>query len=738
MRKGGCRQVQNLEDIQNTGGNPEMPGGEPGSGIINRESGGESQNTDPQDTEHRDPEPQGTELQGTKPQDPEPLDSEPQETGHQEAGSQDTTEPKPAESGTRQPEDAGPQNTEPEGTGPDEDFDEEKYLKDLKEKRIQSRRRRQKQMRTLWFILFVTIVLSVTTIIYVETRLSGVISGREKANRTVQDASGTREQELSDSGAADKKAESGETGTGKKGTGKTGTLMSGQTGAAEETSSSEKADASPAVSSSDGNPVPDSAGEAGNEKEKDEKPDDADTGSGDAAAEEETAAAPVSGESHEVRLTAAGDNLIHQRLYEQAAARSGDGTYDFSFAYDSVKSFLQEHDLNWVDVETLINNEIAPSGYPEFSTPGRDGEALLQAGFNVFSLASNHTYDYGAEGIAATLNFWTQTLPERTAVTGIWSDEGLEDIPVITTEQGYVIAFLTYVDFTNAEPDENMPGRVIYLSETELIENQIRLADELADAVVVSCHWGEEGSHDITEEQRVTAQQIADWGADVIIGDHPHVVQDAEWITAQDGRQVFCVYSLGNFVSTQEKPDELIGVIMELTLSFPEDDAEGTMEIKDPLLVPVVTVYGEDGTDSHVVFYHDLTDEDIGQHGVRKEYPEFDRDYIENVLRTNVTAVFLDLPEKPEETTSGSSSAEKDAEDKKEVSQKEESSASGPSEEEAGSSSTSAEETGSSSTSAEEGANSSTPAEKAGKNRPAEEPRNESTGTAEEKPVQAA
>ena len=66
--------------------------------------------------------------------------------------------------------------------------------------------------------------------------------------------------------------------------------------------------------------------------------------------------------------------------------------------------------------------------------------------------------------------------------------------------------------------------------------------------------------------QRTLAQQLADWGADVIVGTHPHVLQDAQWLSAADGRQTFVAYSLGNFLSTQNRPDQLVGAILNLQL----------------------------------------------------------------------------------------------------------------------------------------------------------------------------
>ena len=132
----------------------------------------------------------------------------------------------------------------------------------------------------------------------------------------------------------------------------------------------------------------------------------------------------------------------------------------------------------------------------------------------------------------------------------------------LQTVNGVTIAYLSYTDHTNGIPQSSaMTANVIYTSQRDVMEQQVRRARELADFVVVGVHWGVEDSHKITQTQRDLAQQLSDWGADVILGTHPHVVQDAEWKTSVDGRRTFVAYSLGNFLSTQSKPDQLIGAI---------------------------------------------------------------------------------------------------------------------------------------------------------------------------------
>lgn len=110
--------------------------------------------------------------------------------------------------------------------------------------------------------------------------------------------------------------------------------------------------------------------------------------------------------------------------------------------------------------------------------------------------------------------------------------------------------------------------------------------------MVVGVHWGVENSHTITQAQQTLAQQLADWGADLILGTHPHVLQDAQWLTAADGRTAFVAYSLGNLISTQSKPDQLIGAIPDHpTGKTVQPNGAVELALHSPLLHPIVTHY---------------------------------------------------------------------------------------------------------------------------------------------------
>ncbi len=338
-----------------------------------------------------------------------------------------------------------------------------------------------------------------------------------------------------------------------------------------------------------------------------------------------------------VTFSATGDNLIHGSIYLQAQRRTTDGSYDFAPLYEEVAPFYAQQDLNFINQETLVNDELEPSHYPLFSSPGEVGRAAYDIGFRLFGTSNNHIYDKGSAGLGATLRFW-EGMPEDALAFGLW-EEGTEmEIPLYE-KNGMTFACLAYTQYTNGIPTPaDAPAHVILTSQTELIEAQIKKARELADVVLVSVHWGTEDSHTVTDGQALLAQQMADWGADLIIGTHPHVLQSAQWLDRQDGGRCFVAYSLGNFVSAQSKPDQLIGAVLSCTF---EMNDEGKAELRDPLFYPVVTHYGAGYSAIKVWFLQDYTEEQALAHGVRSDYPYFNYAYIQQVVAENLPAEFL-------------------------------------------------------------------------------------------------
>lgn len=295
--------------------------------------------------------------------------------------------------------------------------------------------------------------------------------------------------------------------------------------------------------------------------------------------------------------------------------------------------------MNWLNQETLVNDDYEPSGYPMFSTPGDITNALYNVGFRVFSLSNNHSYDKGAGGIASSMAHWA-AMPDDVVSMGFYNLETYDDY-VYQTVNGVTIGYLSYTEMTNGLPTPSgSEYGVVYLDQRDVIEKQITDMRPNCDVLVVSCHWGVEGSHTVTDAQRETAQWLADQGADLIIGTHPHVTQTAQWLTGTNENKSFVAYSLGNFINAQDMPDNMIGAILDVTFQkTTAADGTVTVEIQKPVLHPVITQYEPHYANIRVYLYKDYTDELGAAHGNFA----LSRASIEQVLNGSIDSEFLSL-----------------------------------------------------------------------------------------------
>lgn len=340
-----------------------------------------------------------------------------------------------------------------------------------------------------------------------------------------------------------------------------------------------------------------------------------------------------------VRFSATGDDLIHDGIYLQAKARGSDGYYDFSYAYENMRDFYTQFDVNWLNQETLVNDAFAPSGYPMFSTPGDITDALYDLGFRVFSLSNNHSYDKGAAGIDASRAHWA-AMPDDVVTMGFYNLETYDDY-AYQTVNGITFGYLSYTEHTNGLPTpSDATYGVVYLNDLDTIERQIAAMRPNCDVLVVSCHWGVEGSHDVVDSQRQMAQWLADRGVDLIIGTHPHVTQTAEWLTGAGGNTSFVAYSLGNFLNAQSSADNVIGAVLDLTFQkTTQPDGSIAVEMQDPKLHCVVTQYEDGWKNVRVYPYPAYTDEMGAAHGNFT----LTREYIESVLYSSIDEQFITL-----------------------------------------------------------------------------------------------
>lgn len=339
-----------------------------------------------------------------------------------------------------------------------------------------------------------------------------------------------------------------------------------------------------------------------------------------------------------IRLVAAGDNLIHSSLYKQAKARANGEGYDFNYAYAHVKPLING-DINILNQETIIAcPPFEPSNYPLFCTPTQVGDLMIEMGFNVFTLANNHMLDKGTKGIQASLDYWDGKNGILTA--GCFRNQAeLEEIRTIT-KKDVKVGFVSATEHTNGlSLPKSSEIKILYTADEAALERQIKATKAECDVVVAAVHWGTENSTSVNAQQKALAQKMAEWGADLIIGTHPHVLQKMEYIERSDGGKTLVAYSIGNFVSAMNRGPCMLGGLLDITLT--KNYETGKTTIDQAKLIPLVNHYERGYKNVRVYPFSEYTPELAKAHGVRKYTSAFDYAYIEELLHKTIDEEFL-------------------------------------------------------------------------------------------------
>ena len=317
---------------------------------------------------------------------------------------------------------------------------------------------------------------------------------------------------------------------------------------------------------------------------------------------------------YEASVFMVGDALIHGGVYSDA--HQGDGSYDFKPMLQYMKPIISKYDIAYYNQETVLGGtEIGLSSYPRFNSPQEVGDAFLDAGFNMVSLATNHTMDRGEDGVLRSVAYW-RNHPD-VAASGQWSsyDDRAENTSRIYEKNNIKYAFLSYTVWNNGLPT---PYDKDYLN-SEYSDDKARADIEAirdkVDFVIVAMHWGTEYSWSTDWQQEEIANFLSGLGVDLIIGAHPHVVQTVSYIN--DGR-TFVIWSLGNFLSDQLDVDNYTGLAMEVTLRK-HVDVEGntTNTVVNPKAQLVFTCtdnYGYGSKNFRIKTYPTLSDDELRNH----------------------------------------------------------------------------------------------------------------------------
>ncbi|MCH5324307.1 MAG: CapA family protein [Eubacterium sp.] len=257
--------------------------------------------------------------------------------------------------------------------------------------------------------------------------------------------------------------------------------------------------------------------------------------------------------------------LAHQRTAKGFS-------YDFSGCFDGIKDILKNADFSVAVLETVCDDG-APyeheqkrldGGSPNCNSPSDFLDAVRDAGFSALVTANNHNFDTGEDGLIETV----VNIKRR----GMFNIGTAGDNPVLINIKGITVAFVAANLISNGLEkglsDEDKADLIGFYDKDDVVRKITYAREQGADFVAVYLHWGTMNSVQVRSQQITASKDIAEAGANLIIGSHPHVMQKYGIIKTTDGRSVPCVYSLGNlFTSMNELSENRDSALLKLRLS---------------------------------------------------------------------------------------------------------------------------------------------------------------------------
>jgi poly-gamma-glutamate capsule biosynthesis protein CapA/YwtB (metallophosphatase superfamily) len=267
-----------------------------------------------------------------------------------------------------------------------------------------------------------------------------------------------------------------------------------------------------------------------------------------------------------ISISFVGDLMCHSTQFNYAYVAVD--SFNFNGVFSEVKDYLSSSDFTIGNLETVLGGkELGYSGYPFFNAPDDFLIAIKEAGFDFLVTSNNHALDQGEAGARRTINKLSEL---GINYTGTFLSQEDRDSLRINTINGIEIAILAYSYGTNDIPIPKGKEYLINVIDTLLIKDDISIVKKYnPDIVLVYFHFGEEYDREPDTFQNEIVQKAIYYGADIIIGSHPHVIQPVKYFKTVNGNidTGFVAYSLGNFISNQKWRYTDAGVILTMDIS---------------------------------------------------------------------------------------------------------------------------------------------------------------------------
>lgn len=265
-----------------------------------------------------------------------------------------------------------------------------------------------------------------------------------------------------------------------------------------------------------------------------------------------------------VTISAIGDIMAHDDQLK-AQFDKDTNTYSFDNNFKYVKPYISKSDLAIGNLETTLAGPKAKySSFPKFNSPDELADAIKDSGVDIVSTINNHTYDRGSDGVYRTLDVLNSKDIEHVGTQKNDEDENflIKDVDgvklgITAYSYGQVYGSTTALNGLNIDYNDLNNLNIFNSSYVDIAFNEIKdtldvMNNKESDLQVVILHWGDEYTRQPNEFQKELAKKLCDYGVDIIIGSHPHMVQPIEMIKSDENdNETLVIYSLGNFLSNQ-------------------------------------------------------------------------------------------------------------------------------------------------------------------------------------------
>lgn len=305
-----------------------------------------------------------------------------------------------------------------------------------------------------------------------------------------------------------------------------------------------------------------------------------------------------------------GDNLIHDSIYKEASKNSNNNSYNFKPMYEQIKEIVKKYDIAYYNQETILGgSNIGLSSYPAFNSPYEVGDAMIDSGFNLVSLATNHTLDRGEKAVLNSRNYWNKQ--SNVLAVGSYSSEEEKEKIQIKESNKIKYTMLNYTYGTNGisvpsgknylvniwpVTGSNPDNDEAYQNYKSQIKKDIDQVRDKVDVLIVAMHWGVEYESTPNAYQVDAAKYLESLGVDIIIGTHPHVIEPVDYIN-----NTLVIYSLGNFLSAHEvvNMDNRVGLMTSLDII--KDSKTNEIKIDNVQNELLYTYYTKDYTNFKII-----------------------------------------------------------------------------------------------------------------------------------------